>query len=81
MNRNYVSRRNRTKLVLEILLINTTPIYDGIKRNLLLSTRTSPYGKDNDRAVMQAYGFDIKFTTETSCVAELFKHYQALTQK
>ncbi|MCR5192498.1 MAG: methylase [Bacteroidales bacterium] len=37
--------------------------------------------QDNDRAVMQAYGFDIKSTTETSCVAELFKHYQALTQK
>ncbi|MBP5326646.1 MAG: hypothetical protein J6Y98_01870 [Bacteroidales bacterium] len=47
----------------------------------MLSTRTSPYGKDNDRAVMQAYGFDIKSTTETSCVAELFKLYQALTQK
>ena len=36
--------------------------------------------QDNDRAVMQAYGFDIKTTTETSCVAELFKLYQKLTQ-
>lgn len=35
----------------------------------------------NDRAVMSAYGFDIKTTTETSCVAELMKRYQALTQK
>lgn len=33
----------------------------------------------NDRAVMQAYGFDIKTTTETSCVAELMRMYQALT--
>ncbi len=35
----------------------------------------------NDRAVMQAYGFDVKTTTESSCVAELMKLYQALTAK
>ena len=33
----------------------------------------------NDKAVMQAYGFDVKTTTETSCVAELMKMYQELT--
>ncbi len=33
----------------------------------------------NDRAVMQAYGFDVKNTTEASCVAELMKMYQRLT--
>lgn len=33
----------------------------------------------NDRAVMQAYGFDVKTTTEASCVAELMKRYQQLT--
>ncbi len=32
----------------------------------------------NDRAVMQAYGFDIKTMTESSCVAELMKLYQQL---
>ena len=32
----------------------------------------------NDRAVMQAYGFDVKTTTEASCVAELMKRYQEL---
>ncbi len=37
--------------------------------------------QQNDRAVMQAYGFDIKTTTETSCVAELMKMYQKLTEK
>ena len=35
----------------------------------------------NDRAVMQAYGFDIKTTTEASCVAELMKMYQQLMKK
>lgn len=33
----------------------------------------------NDKAVMQAYGFSIKDTTEESCVAELMKRYQQLT--
>ena len=32
--------------------------------------------QNNDRAVMQAYGFDVKTTTESSCVAELMKLYQ-----
>lgn len=35
----------------------------------------------NDKAVMQAYGFDIKTTTESSCVAALMKMYQELTEK
>jgi len=34
---------------------------------------------DNDRAVMQAYGFDVKTMTESKCVAELFRLYQELT--
>ena len=36
--------------------------------------------QQNDRAVMQAYGFDIKTTTESSCVAELMRMYQRLTE-
>ena len=35
----------------------------------------------NDKAVMQAYGFDVKTMTESSCVAELMKMYQTLTTK
>lgn len=37
--------------------------------------------QQNDKAAMQAYDFDIKTTTESSCVAELMKIYQALTEK
>ena len=37
--------------------------------------------QDNDRAVMQAYGFDVKTMTESQCVAELFKMYQQLTEE
>ncbi|SFD36407.1 DNA methyltransferase [Ruminococcus albus] len=35
----------------------------------------------NDKAVMQAYGFDYKTMTESECVAELMKMYQRLTKK
>ena len=31
--------------------------------------------QNNDRAVMAAYGFSVKTTTESSCVAELMKMY------
>jgi hypothetical protein len=37
--------------------------------------------QDNDRAVMQAYGFEVRTMTESQCVAELFKLYQELTNK
>lgn len=36
--------------------------------------------QENDRAVMRAYGFDVKTMTESTCVAELFKLYQQLTK-
>ena len=36
--------------------------------------------QENDRAVMQAYGFNVKTMTESQCVAELFKLYQELTK-
>ena len=37
--------------------------------------------QNNDRAVMQAYGFDVKTMTEAGCVAELMKLYQKLTEE
>lgn len=36
--------------------------------------------QDNDRAVMQAYGFNVKTMTESQCVAELFKLYKEKTK-
>ena len=35
--------------------------------------------QNNDRAVMQAYGFSVKEMTESKCVAELMRMYQKLT--
>ncbi len=36
--------------------------------------------RDNDKAVMHAYGFWGKYNSEPACVAELMKMYQELTQ-
>ena len=36
--------------------------------------------QQNDRAVMAAYGFDVKTMTESSCVAELMRMYRELTE-
>ncbi|MCD7714231.1 MAG: methylase, partial [Prevotella sp.] len=36
--------------------------------------------QENDRAVMSAYGFDTRSTTESSCVAALMQLYQRLAQ-
>lgn len=35
----------------------------------------------NDKAVMQAYGFSIKDTSESDCVAELMRMYEKLTKQ
>ena len=50
----------------------------------LYDEATMPYKlrlahQDNDKAVMRAYGFSVKDMTESMCVAELMKMYQALT--
>ena len=37
--------------------------------------------QQNDKAVMRSYGFDIRTTTETTCVAELMRLYQKLTEQ
>ena len=37
--------------------------------------------QNNDRAVMEAYGFDWRTMTESECVAELFKLYQQLLDR
>lgn len=37
--------------------------------------------QENDKAVMEAYGFPIKGFTEADCVAELMKKYQEMIKK
>ena len=37
--------------------------------------------QENDKAVMESYGFNWRTMTESDCVAELFKMYQKLTRR
>ena len=38
--------------------------------------------QDNDRAVMQAYGFSVKSAfAESQCVAELFRMYKEMSKQ
>ena len=52
-------------------------LYD--ERTMPAELRTAH--QQNDKAVMQAYGFWGKLNTETECVAELMKMYQTLKNK
>lgn len=36
--------------------------------------------QENDKSVMEAYGFDCRNMTESDCVAELMKMYQEKTK-
>lgn len=47
---------------------------------LFMPTELQKAHQANDRAVMQAYGFNIKEMSEADCVAELMKMYQELTK-
>ena len=47
---------------------------------LTMPTELRRAHQENDRAVMEAYGFDVKTTTESSCVARLFELYQSLAK-
>ncbi len=48
---------------------------------LTMPTELRDAHRDNDRAVMAAYGLDVKTTTESTCVAYLMKLYQKLIQE
>lgn len=54
-------------------------LYDPI--SMLQAKELVAAHQKNDRAVMEAYGFWGKYNSETACVGELMKMYQALTEK
>lgn len=54
--------------------------FDDLYDPLLMPAELRKAHTENDRAVMKAYGFDIKMS-EVDCVAELMKMYQKLVEK
>jgi hypothetical protein len=66
-------------------ILNARAKYPDCSLAVLYDERTMPVElrtahQQNDKAVMQAYGFWGKLNTETECVAELMKMYQELTK-
>ena len=66
-------------------ILDARALYPDSSLADLYDELTMPVGlrkahQNNDRAVMAAYGFDVKTMTESQCVAELFKLYQELTK-
>lgn len=49
------------------------------RRNFILFGELKQAHDNLNRYVMRAYGMPIKETTESSCVAELMRRYQAMT--
>lgn len=58
-------------------IVSLANLYDEIAMPLKLRK----VHQQNDRAVMQVYEFDVAMTTETSCVTELMRMYQAIGKK
>ena len=54
-----------------------TSFADMYGENMFLFPELMTAHQNNDRAVMAAYGFPVKGFTESDCVAELMKLYQA----
>ena len=67
-------------------ILNLREKYSDCSLAILYNVLTMPNElleahRENDRAVMEAYGFDVKTMTESTCVAELMKLYQKLAEK
>ena len=66
-------------------ILDARSLYPNVTLEVLYNEVTMPpelrkAHQANDKAVMAAYGFDVKTMTESSCVAELMKMYQKLTE-
>ncbi len=67
-------------------IIDARSIYDDSSLADLYDETTMPpelrrAHQQNDRAVMEAYGFSVKDMTESKCVAEVMRMYQELTEE
>ena len=65
--------------VLEIVYHRARAAVEAVEQAVHIAPDLRRAHQDNDRAVMAAYGMDIKTTTESSCVALLLQRYRELT--
>lgn len=58
-----------------------TSSYDELYDEVLMPVDLRKAHQENDKAVMEAYGFDWRTMTESECVTELMKIYEKLLKK
>jgi len=68
------------KMILNARNNNKNSNLSGLYDPLFMPPELQKAHTANDRAVMQAYGFDIKNMSEADCVSALMKMYQKLTK-
>lgn len=72
--------RNTMQTILDARKINTSVSLSDLYDDTLMPPELRKAHQENDKAVMEAYGFDWRTMTESECVAELMKLYQALVK-
>lgn len=66
--------------ILDVRLKFSDSCFADLYDNTFMPKELREAHRENDKAVMQAYGFPVKIT-ESNCVSELFKLYEKLSKK
>lgn len=72
---------NTAKRILEVRASFPDSSLADLYDDLTMPPELRKAHQENDKAVMEAYGFDWRKMTESECVAELMKMYQKLTEE
>lgn len=70
--------KSTAEMILKAREIYSDWSYADLYNELTMPPELRKAHQENDKAVMEAYGFDWRNMTESECVAELMKLYQAL---
>ncbi|WP_077074450.1 DNA methyltransferase [Aedoeadaptatus urinae] len=73
--------RETAKLILDARSLNPGASLSELYDESLMPSNLRTAHQENDKAVMEAYGFDWKNMSESECVGELMKLYQELTHQ
>lgn len=70
--------QSTAEMILKVREIYSDWSYADLYNELTMPPELRNAHQENDKAVMEAYGFDWRNMTESECVGELMKLYQGL---
>lgn len=73
--------RDTSKLIIQARQKNREVSLSDLYEPTKMPTDLIEANRENDKAVMEAYGFDWRNMTESECVTELMKMYDVITKK